>query len=172
MATLSMILAPVDGSDQSMNTIAYLSRTLSSKNVAIELFHVLPEAPESFFDQGATHETAAFESQIGQWKINRSSGIERFMHAAEEALSFNGFPSGSILTTIEPRQEGIARDIISKSRNGYAAVAIGRRGFGELPEYMLGSIAAKLADTIDHVPLAIVGGQPDTRRAIVASGSR
>ena len=52
--------------------------------------------------------------------------------------------------------------------DGYAAIAIGRKGFGTLPEYMLGSIAAKLADSIDHIPLVIVGGQPDTRRAVVA----
>jgi nucleotide-binding universal stress UspA family protein len=168
VSTIPVILAPVDGSDQSMNTIAYLGRTLSSKNVVIELFHVLTDAPESFFDQGTTLEAAAFESQIGKWKSNRSSQIARFMKSAEEALVFNGFPSNHISVTIEPRQEGIARDIINKSQNGYAAVAIGRRGFGELPDFMLGSIAAKLADTIDHVPLAIIGGQPDTRKVVVA----
>jgi nucleotide-binding universal stress UspA family protein len=168
VATVPVILAPVDGSDQSMSTVAYLSRTLSSKNAIIELFHVLAEAPEPFFDQGATQETAAFESQIGKWKSSRSSQIDRFMKEAKETLSFNGFPSSSILATIEPRQEGVARDIINKSKNGYAAVAIGRRGFGALPDFMLGSIAAKLADTIDHIPLTIVGGQPDTRKAIVA----
>jgi len=151
-----------------MSTVAYLGRTLSEKNVAIELFHVLSEAPEPFFDLGETRETAAFQPEIGKWKSSRSSRIERFMEEARKNLALNRFPSSHVSVTILPRQEGIARDIVNKSGNGYAAVAIGRRGFGTLPDFMLGSIAAKLADTIDHVPLAIVGGQPDTRRAVVA----
>jgi nucleotide-binding universal stress UspA family protein len=168
VATVPVILAPVDGSDQSMSTIAYLGRTLSEKNVAIEIFHVLSEAPEPFFDLDETCETAAFQSEIGKWKSSRSSRIERFMEEARKNLALSGFPASHISVAILPRQAGIARDIVNKSGNGYAAVAIGRRGFGTLPDFMLGSIAAKLADTIDHVPLAIVGGQPDTRRAVVA----
>lgn len=168
MATVPLILAPVDGSDQSMNTIAYLGRTLSANNVAIELFHVLSEAPEPFFDLGETRETVSFQTEIDEWKSGRHSQIERFMNEAERNLALNGFPSSSISATIMPRQEGIARDIINKSWNGYAAVVIGRRGFGVLPDFMLGNIAAKLADIIDHVPLVIVGGQPDTRKAVVA----
>ena len=168
MATVPVILAPVDGSDQSMSTIAYLGRTLSEKDVAIEIFHVLSEAPEPFFDLDETCETAAFQSEVGKWKSSRSSRIERFMEEARKNLALSGFPASHISVDILPRQAGIARDIVNKSGNGYAAVAIGRRGFGTLPDFMLGSIAAKLADTIDHVPLAIVGGQPDTRRAVVA----
>lgn len=49
MATVPLILAPVDGSDQSINTIGYLGRALSLKNIAIELYHVQAEAPEFFF---------------------------------------------------------------------------------------------------------------------------
>jgi nucleotide-binding universal stress UspA family protein len=168
VAAMPVILAPVDGSDQSMNTVAYLGRTLSSKNVAIELFHVLAEAPEPFFDLGETQETAALETEIGKWKSSCSSKINRFIKTAEETLVFNGFSSSRIKATIQTRQSGIARDIVNKSGDGYAAVIIGRKGFGTLPDFVPGSIAAKLADTIDQVPLAIVGGQPDTRKAIVA----
>jgi nucleotide-binding universal stress UspA family protein len=168
VATIPVILAPIDGSEQSMNTIAYLGRTLSSKNVTIELFHVLAETPEPFFDLGETQETAAFETVIDKWKNSRSSQIDRFMEEARQTLVFNGFASSSISATVQPRREGIARDIVNRSENGYAAVVIGRKGFGTLPDYILGSVAAKLADTIDHLPLAIVGSQPNARKAIVA----
>jgi nucleotide-binding universal stress UspA family protein len=168
MATVPVILAPVDGSDQSMSTVDYLGKTLSEKRVAIELFHVLSEVPEPFFDLGETSEAAAFQSEIGKWKSNRRSRIEGFMEQARKNLAMNGFSSSGITVSIHPLRKGIARDIINKSGDGYAAVAIGRRGFGTLPDFMLGSIAAKLADSIDHVPLAIVGGQPDTRKAVVA----
>lgn len=168
MATIPVILAPVDGSEQSLNTIAYLGRALSSRSVAVELFHVMSETPEPFFDLGETEETTAFQTEIVKWKSGRSTSISGFMEEAKKILVLNGFAAGSISTTIQQRRGGISRDIISKSRNGYAGVVIGRKGFGTLPEYMLGSITAKLSDTIDQIPLAIVGGQPDTRKVIVA----
>jgi nucleotide-binding universal stress UspA family protein len=168
MESAAVILAAVDGSDQSMNTVAYLSRMLSPKNVAIELFHVSAEAPESFFDLGEIKETAGYEQEIEKWKNNRSGRIDRFMDEARTLFMHAGFPSGSISVTIQPRREGIARDIILKSDLGYAAVVIGRKGYGRLPDYVLGSIAAKLADTIADVPLVIVGGQPETRKVVVA----
>jgi nucleotide-binding universal stress UspA family protein len=168
MASVPVILAAVDGSDQCKNAIAYLSRVLSPKHVSIELFHVLAEMPESFFDLGENEAAFAYEAQIGEWKSGRSHQIDRFMDEAQTLLAHAGFPSGSITITVEHRKEGIARDILAKSKLGYEAVIIGRKGYGTLPEFMLGSIAAKLADTMAHVPLAIVGGQPDTRNVMVA----
>jgi nucleotide-binding universal stress UspA family protein len=168
MATLPKILVAVDGSDQSRHTITYLSRILSSKDVGLELFHVLTEAPEPFFDESATAATAAYETEIATWKASRGTQISRFMDDAQKSFLDAGFPSGSVSVSVQPRKIGIARDIISKSKRGYAAVVIGRNGFGTLPEFMIGSIASKLADAVAHIPLAIVGGQPETRKVIVA----
>ena len=168
MESAAVILVAVGGSDQSMNTIAYLSRVLSPKKVAIEPFRVIAAAPDSFFDLGEIKETAGYEEEIGKWKSNRSSQIDRFMDEARTLLMHAGFSAGSISVTVQPRREGIARDIIIKSALDYAAVVIGRKGYGSLPDYVLGSIAAKLVDTITDVPLAIVGGQPETRKFVVA----
>jgi nucleotide-binding universal stress UspA family protein len=168
VANIPKILAPIDGSDRSMNTIAYLGKTLSARSVAIELFHVLPETPEPFLDLGELHESVDLETEIGKWKGSRRRHIVRFLEKAKTTLLDSGFSSGSISTTIQPCQEGIARDLINRSANGYAAVIMGRNGFGTLPDFVLGSIAAKLADTLHHVPLAIVGGQPDTAKVVVA----
>jgi nucleotide-binding universal stress UspA family protein len=167
MATVPVILVAVDGSEQSMHTVAYLSRVLSPKNVGIELFHVLAEAPESFYDQGETEGTADFETPIEKWKGGSALRMDQFMDEARKALTDAGFPSGSITVSIQPRKSGIARDIINKSAVGCAAVAIGRKGFGTLPDFMMGNIAAKLADSIALVPLVIVGGRPETRKVVV-----
>ena len=168
MATVPLILAAVDGSDQSLQTVTYLSRILSPAHVGVELFHVLSEAPETVFDLGELGGAAAFEAQIGQWRTDRKAQINQFMGAARKLFLEAGFPSADITITVQARASGIARDILAKSRLGYAAVAIGRKGFGAMPDFMLGSIAAKLADTIDHLPLAIVGGRPETRNLFVA----
>ncbi len=160
MASLPTDLVAVDGSDQSMHTIAYLSRILSPKDAGLELFNVLAEVPEPFFDERATAGSAAYEPEINKWKSSRSIQIDRFMEMAQKKFMVAGFPSGSVSVSVQPRKIGIARDIISESHIGYAALVIGRNGFGTLPEFMLGSIASKLADAVAHVPLAIVGGQP------------
>ncbi len=168
MATEPVILAAVDGSEQSMNTINYLSRILSPENIRIELFHVLTEAPETLFDQGETEQLAAYGEEIGQWTSHRGSKIDQFMAAAQKVLTDAGFAVENISYTLQTRKIGIARDILSRSQQGYSAVFIGRKGFGTLPDYMLGSITAKLADTVAKVPLVIVGGQPETCKVLVA----
>lgn len=168
MASLPVILVAVDGFDQSRNTIDYLSRILSKEHVAIDLLHILAEAPEPFFDLGETEEVAAYDAQLNQWKKSRGERIELFMAAAKMIFVDAGFPPESISNTIQTRRTGIARDILSKSRQGYAALAIGRKGFGTLPEFMMGSVAAKLADTVAHLPLILVGGQPEPHRVLVA----
>lgn len=168
MASLPTILVAVDGSDQSRRTITYLTRILSPDDAGLELFHVRAEVPEAFFDEGETASTAAYETEIETWKSSRSTQINRFMDDAQKSFLSAGFPSGSVSVSVHPRKIGIARDIISKSQGGYAAVVIGRNGFGTLPAFMLGSIASKLSDAVTHIPLAIVGGQPETRKVIVA----
>ena len=162
MASLPTILVAVDGSDQSMHTISYLSRILSPNEVGLEFFHVRAEVPEAFFDEGETAATATYETEIETWKNSRDTQINRFMEDVQKSFIGAGFPSGSVSVSVQPRKIGIARDIISKSKRGYAAVVIGRNGFGTLPEFMIGSIASKLADAVAHIPLAIVGGQPET----------
>lgn len=168
MASLPVILVAVDGSDQSRNTIDYLSRILSREHVAIDLLHILAESPEPFYDLGETEEVTAYDEQLDQWKKSRGERIELFMAAAKMIFVDAGFPPENISNTILTRRIGIARDILSKSRQGYAALAIGRRGFGTLPEFMMGSVAAKLADTVAHLPMILVGGQPEPHRVLVA----
>jgi nucleotide-binding universal stress UspA family protein len=147
--------------------VTYLSRILSSRNTPIDLFHVKGETPEAMFDLGGG-DAPAYKAEIGAWTRHRAAHIQAFMENARKVFLEAGFAPEAVSITIQPRQTGIARDIIDRSNRGCAAVVVGRQGFGTLPEFMLGSIASKLAETITHVPLAIVGGQPETDRVVVA----
>lgn len=168
MATVPAILVPVDGSDQSMQTIRYLARFLSPQHVHLELFHVATDLPETFFDLNEIERTVAYGAELGEWRRDRRLRLERFLNEAIGVLVDAGFPAGSLSTTVQPRRIGIARDIIERSEQGYAAVVVGRKGHGGLPAFMLGSVAAKLADTVAEVPLAVVGGQPEPHKVLVA----
>jgi nucleotide-binding universal stress UspA family protein len=167
MATLPVVLVAVDGSDQCLQTITYLSRILSPNEIGIKLFHVSAEAPEAVFDLIGSG-SSADEAEISNWRDLKGTQIQAFVDKARNVFTNAGFPPGAVNTTIRSRKIGIARDIINESKRGCSVVVIGRKGFGSLPDFMMGSIAAKLAESITHVPLAIVGGRPEPGRVLVA----
>lgn len=167
MPNMPVVLVPVDGSEQSMSTIDYLSRILSPSNVGIELLHVHSESPDSFFDLGETDAFSVYEREIGVWRRTCRNRIDQFMESALKRFLDAGFPSGHLSITVEDCRIGIARDILNKSEQGYAAMAIGRKSNGSLPDFMLGSVAAKLAETVVRLPLAVVGGKPEPRNIVV-----
>ena len=168
MTTLPVILVAVDGSDACMLAVTYISRMLSPKQVGIKLFHVRTETPEAVFDTGRTNGAGAYESEVTNWIEKIETQIRDFMGKAKKVFMDAGFPRDAVDTIIRFRKTGIARDIINESEMDCAVVAIGRRGFGTLPDYMMGSIAAKLAESISHVPLVIVGSQPQAPKVLVA----
>ena len=90
------------------------------------------------------------------------------METARNRFLEAGFAPEAVTITLQPRQIGIARDIVARANRGCAALAVGRRGFSRLPEFMMGSIAAKLAETMARVPLAVIGGPPAGGRVLVA----
>jgi len=168
MRNMSVVLVPVDGSGTSMHTVDYLCRMLSPSNAGIELFHVLTEKPEPFLDLGETDDAVnTYEREIGQWNSTRRGMIDQFMQRARNRFLDAGFPSDHLSIVLQPCKVGITRDIIAKAESGCAAVVIGRKSSGDLPDFMLGGIAAKLVEAIVQVPLAVVGGQPECRRVVV-----
>ncbi len=138
MADTPVVLVPVDGSEQSMQTVAYLCKFLSPVHTGIELFHVETESPEPFFDLGELEDTAGFKKEIGQWRSDRTLRINQFMEKARTLLLEAGFPSDHVSATIQPRRVGVARDIMHRATLRYAAVAIGRQSRNILPLFMLG----------------------------------
>ena len=167
MSHAPAILVALDGSEPSFGTAVYLSRILAPRNISVDLFHVKSSAPETLFDAGAD-DTGDYAAEIGEWARQGGGHVQTFMEKARQCFLEAGFAPEAVSVTVQSRHAGIARDIIDRAGRGCAAVAIGRRGFGRLPEFMLGSIAAKLAETLTHVPLAVVGGQPALERVLVA----
>ena len=168
MTTLPEFLVAVDGSDAGMHAVTYLSRILSPNQVRIELFHVRAEAPEAVFDLGGGEGANAYEAEINNWINQDGNQTQEFVDKATKVFTDAGFPPNAVNATIRSRKTGIARDIITESELGCSAVVIGRKGFGTLPDFMMGGIAAKLAESITHVPLVIVGSQPEPHKVLVA----
>jgi nucleotide-binding universal stress UspA family protein len=82
-------------------------------------------------------------------------------------LETAGVPKDAMTCNIQKRKEGIARDILNECKYGYNAVAIGRRGLGQMDESMLGSIAAKVFINVVDAPICLLGGKPKPGKILV-----
>lgn len=167
MMTANILIA-VDGSEQSMNAVHYASRILGPQKTTIDLLHVKPPVPEAVMDLTSLGQTQGFESPIEKWGTREFEKISGFMDEAKYIFVQAGFPSEAVHQTIQPRKSGIARDIISRTLQGYTAVLIGRNGYGSLAETILGGVAAKIVERVVHLPVAVIGGRPDHGKVLIA----
>ena len=66
------------------------------------------------------------------------------MQKAKALLVKVGFDTAQISLKLETKKNGVARDIVSESKNGYTLVVLGRRGFSGIRELILGSVSQKV----------------------------
>ncbi len=161
------VLLAMDRSDQSLATIQYLAGVLSPQKTCITMFHVKPDIPKTFLDQENYVEDESFKQFVHEWSDLLALDIDKFMDKGAKIFFEAGFDRSSVETVIEPRKTGYARDILEKSHQGYDALVFGRRGF-ILKGGMMGSVASKLVETVKHIPIAVVGGQPETGNCFIA----
>ena len=162
------ILVAVDGSEQSLNTAQYASRIINPQKNAIELLHIKSPVPEAVMDLRSSGQAQGFNKQIDSWGAQQAGKINAFMDRAKDLFLQAGFSPGDIAQTIQPRKRGIARDLIDQTLRDYTALVIGRNGYGGLGEAVLGSVAAKVVEKADRLPVAIIGGCPDNSKVLVA----
>jgi len=159
-AMKKQILLAVDGSEQALEAVRYVSRVMPPGRMEVVLLHVMTKIPESFWD---LEREPAFHYKIvniRQWEQQQEKIIQDFMDSARLLLLDAGFSEDAFRIDIRERQEGIARDIFAESQKGYDAVVLGRTGLSELKDLILGSIANKLMERLTNVPMWIIGGSP------------
>ena len=163
------LLVAVDGSEQSLEVVRYVAGVCAPKRIEVTLFHVLSPVSESFWDHRAAPESSGTEPYRG-WLAHHQAAIEVYMDGARQVLSDSGFPDEAVRVVVQPRQEGIARDILQEARRGYRAVAAGRIGRNPITRLVMGSVASKLVAALTEVTLWLVDGRPDCRRVLVCIG--
>ncbi len=165
------ILVAVDWSDQSLETVRYVSRILPSNRAEVVLFHVSSRVPASYWD---SQKEPAFRYDIinvSEWERGQESIIRQFMDKSRRVLLEAGLPDDAIVVSVKERKAEIARDIMEESRYGYDAIVVGRTGVSLLKDMVLGSIANKLIERLSHMPLWVVGGRPRPDKILVGLDS-
>ncbi len=161
------ILAAMDGSDQALGLAVYLGSLLAGSRARLVLFHVLDRVPESFYDVSGLPGFKRRAAAIRAWDLQQEDMIRTHLDTARQTLLNAGVPAKAVQIKVRQRKKGVARDILAESARGYAALAVGRRGTGGLGELVMGSIAAKLADSLGGLPLWVVGGAPESDGFVV-----
>jgi nucleotide-binding universal stress UspA family protein len=162
------ILLAVDGSDQALDAVRYVSQLFPPNRMTVVLFHVMNEIPESYWD---IKKNPAFRhklAHVAAWATQQKTEIQEFMEKSRQLFVDRGIPEKAVTIKLQDRQQGIARDIAREARGDYDALVVGRWGVSKVKDLIWGSVASKLVGHLLHVPLWVVGGTPYTGTILVA----
>ena len=162
------LLAAVDASDYSQSVIKYICRMIPPEGKKVVLLSVRHCIPEAFWDiQPGSCRVSTLHSALA-WENSQKKHLDDFMATAKKMLLEAGYDEKGIEVKIEDIITGVARDIIAESHSGYAAVLVGRKGFSQIKELVLGGVSTKLVNRLTETPLVLIGAERPARRVMLA----
>lgn len=164
---INKVLVAIDGSDRSIETVHYLAAMRALSNSEINLFHVYHKTHDGYYDLAKKTIGTKASDSLKAWETHQHLRIEAYLERCREILLAAGFNSEKIKTTIHHCRQGIARDIVEETGRGYDAVIIRRRGTSSIPALVMGSVAIKLFNAIEEVPLIFAGRQRFNNRILI-----
>lgn len=162
------ILLAVDGSDQAMEAVRYISAVVSHDRTDIVLFYVGTGFPEVFWDMSGNPLYRSKKKKVMGWLADHQLVIGEFKERAFKILVDAGFPQDAVNVSTQTKKTEILKDIIQESYRNYSAIVLGRTGTSWLKDLVVGSMAYKLAKKIKHIPTVVVGGKPESRKILIA----
>ncbi|MFZ5572743.1 MAG: universal stress protein [Thermodesulfobacteriota bacterium] len=172
MTRQQKLLVLVDGSERSMQTVAYLKGFLTvDEGTRIVLFHVFNGLPEEYRALEGEPACLADLRRLHQYEAEQEKFIKARLEKAKALLTGGGFSDEAVEIKFSPLKKGVARDIIAEAANGYSAVVMRRRGMGALQSVILGSVAVKLMESLTFIPVIIVGPASPGRKLLLAVDS-
>ncbi|MBC2709936.1 MAG: universal stress protein [Desulfosarcina sp.] len=162
------VLVAVDGSEQSLRAIRYAAGVFPPDRTHIVLFHVQVQLFELFSDLGAYPHYKRQVTGLKRWATEQKMDIYQTMDSAVVYFKQKGFPESAITVKTPAKKLGITQDIIKESYDGYQAIVVGRTGWSRFKDWLIKSAAMKLVAKIKHIPVVVVGGNPDAKNLLVA----
>ena len=162
------VLVAVDGSDQALQAVRYVSRLLPADRTRVVLFHVKDKISENFWDVAKSPAFRHRLAGVRGWAMQQETNIQEFMERACQLLVDQNFPGDAIDVKIQDKKVGVARDIVREAQKDYDAVVVGRWGVSKLKDLVWGSTANKLAGLLLHGPLCVVGDTPQSGKVLLA----
>ncbi|HYR02043.1 MAG TPA: universal stress protein [Syntrophobacteria bacterium] len=143
------LLVALDESDHAGRIISHVSACFAGlPGFRITLFHVMPAKPPGYWDDGhilVEAERAERQTRVARWRAEHEEKTGGIFLKAKQALVGAGAPEHGIVFKRQTLVRGIARDILAEAGRGdYNTLVFGRRGTSAIPEFSLGSRAAKM----------------------------
>ncbi len=168
MDKINKYLLAINWYDQSLDMVHYFSKIIEPKNdIKVVLLHIDIQLPEVLFDQDRFLKTDFDDLPIDRWSEHEKKFTKAALETARNILIDTGFLREAISIKLLPLQHGVARDILAESYKGYSALIIGRSETHTRNDTSMGSVTTKLITNVTHIPLAVVGGVPNTRMILV-----
>jgi nucleotide-binding universal stress UspA family protein len=143
------ILVAIDGSKHSFRVIEYCGKQFSGmSDLSLTLFHVLPNLPTRFWDDGhilTKKEKEARQRVVNKWMENQKLATEPMLRDAMEGLTRACIPQEQIETKTIPHSTNEVTSILEEARDGgYLTLVLGRYGLSWIDEHVLGSTTGKI----------------------------
>jgi len=162
------LLVALDGSEQAMAAVEYVAAVFPRKDIQIDLFHISEQLSDLFEDMEANPLYKTKTNRLRQWINDQQHQTHAYLKTARDSLLTAGFPEEQVTMRIQPKKLGVVRDIQKASYDEYSAVVVGRTGLSRLKDMFLKNVAFQLVGKLNHLPVVVVGGQPQKRKLCVA----
>ena len=162
------ILLAIDGSDQSMNAVKYVSVMMPPERTEVVLFNVNSEPRELYQHLEENPLYRSKLTKIRSWRAEQHKSISNTLNNAFHLLVNAGFPHNAVKMKSQSLRKDITSDIVQESYQEYNAAVPGRPGLGKIKDAFIGSVATKLVGKIKHIPLIVVGGEPLSKKVLMA----
>ena len=117
-------------------------------DLSLTLFHVLPNLPPRFWDDGhilTNKEKETRQGVVDKWQENQKLVTEPMLSNAIETLTRAGIHQEQIETKTIPDSTNEVTSILEEAREGgYLTLVLGRYGLSWIDEHVLGSTTGKI----------------------------
>jgi nucleotide-binding universal stress UspA family protein len=162
------ILIAVDGSDQALEAVRYISMIVPPHLTQIVLLSVGTGFPEVYFDMNRNPLYQSKKVKVDKWLADSQLVLGEFKEKAFKILSDAGFPEEAVTVKTQTQKTNILKDIVQESYQNYHALVVGRTGVSRLKDLVVGSMAFKLIENVRHIPTIVVGGKPTSNKILIA----
>lgn len=155
------ILIAIDNSKGSLKALDFIGQHFASlREVSITLFHVLPNMPASFWDEGhflTKEENEAKKKIVEKWLEDQEIKIKSVFKNAIDHLTQKGISADRIETKSISETFDVADSILDEARaGGHQMLVVGRHSYSKAERIIMGSVANKIINRGAGISICVV----------------
>lgn len=158
---MKKILIAIDESQGSLKAVDYAGRQYAgTTDFHITLFHVLPNLPTTFWDDGHVLSKGEMEDRkkvIDKWADNQKLRLDPVFKKAIDILTGIGISRQQIETKSVTETKDIAESILDEAKDGgHQVLVMGRHSYSQAERIIMGSVTAKVINLGAGITVCVV----------------